>query len=376
MKSKDWYWIIFAFLIWRALIFLFSLTSLLLLENQKLFLGGGLENYLQNPLFWGWANFDGEHYLSIAKDGYSHLKYFYFPLYPILVRILAPVNSLFSLNLAALILSHVSFFMSLIGLWKLLSIDYTTKTVKTIILTILFFPTSYYFAANYTESLFLMTVVWSFYFARNGNIARRTVIGILSTATRIIGMALIPAFVIEEYYLKHNKPKRNLVYLFLISIGFLIYVFYLWRTTGNPLEFNAGSEVFGEYRSQSPLLLPQIFYRYIFKIIPNLVWNYFPVVYTTLLEFAIGSLLTLVSLIGFFRMRTSYWSFMVVGFLMPSMYNGFVSLPRYALVLFPFFIILGKYIKNNKLTLLAYFLISIFGLAWGTALFIRGYWVS
>lgn len=151
MKRQDILWVFSAFLLWRVFLLIASVVGVYTFQNQLQFIGGGLEKYLQNPMFWGWANFDGEHYLSIASDGYSNLLYFYFPLYPLLIHILGG-ESLESMQQMALLISHVTFFISLIGLWKLLILDFKKSTVKLILICLMIFPTSFYFAASYTES--------------------------------------------------------------------------------------------------------------------------------------------------------------------------------------------------------------------------------
>src|SRR3989338_6084990 len=59
------------------------------------------------------ANFDGAHYLLIAKNGYSQYQQAFFPLYPLLIRWLSP---LFFNNhlLTALIISNISFLLGLL----------------------------------------------------------------------------------------------------------------------------------------------------------------------------------------------------------------------------------------------------------------------
>ena len=64
MKKKDVIWLFMAFALWRIALQVILLVGVHLIHNQTEFLGGGIANYLRNPGFWGWANFDGEHYLS------------------------------------------------------------------------------------------------------------------------------------------------------------------------------------------------------------------------------------------------------------------------------------------------------------------------
>src|SRR3972149_3685262 len=78
MKKGEFKFIITSFLGWRVLLLGFVFLAASFFPLQKLFLGGGIENYLKNPYFWSWINFDGEHYLSLALQGYLPLTYFYF----------------------------------------------------------------------------------------------------------------------------------------------------------------------------------------------------------------------------------------------------------------------------------------------------------
>ena len=63
MQKRNFWFILKSFVIWRIAITLIAILSIryLPLFSQNFF-GGKYINYITNPLFWGWANFDGEHY--------------------------------------------------------------------------------------------------------------------------------------------------------------------------------------------------------------------------------------------------------------------------------------------------------------------------
>jgi len=65
------------------------------------------------------ANFDGVYYIRIAIQGYSQYEQAFFPLYPMLIKILSPI---FANNhlLAGLVISNVSFLLGLIVFIKYL----------------------------------------------------------------------------------------------------------------------------------------------------------------------------------------------------------------------------------------------------------------
>lgn len=328
--------IIKAYLIWIISLCLVLFVSVQFVTVQKNFLGGGFENYQNNPYLYAWANFDGEHYLSIAKNGYGNGEQAFFPLYPLLIKFFG--NNIIS----GLIISHAAFLIALLGLYKL------TKSKKVIIL-LLAFPTSFYFASVYTESLFLCLVIWSFLAFKSRNTAVGILLGSLSSLTRLIG--IIPLGV----------------------IGYMIYSHYKW---GDYLAFFHAAKNFGEQRSDHLILLPQVFYRYIFKIIPNLNYSYFPVVFTTFLEL-IAALVFLGAIIyGFRKIRLDYWLYMTLGFLIPTLSGSFSSLPRYVLVLFPFYIIVQNLLKKSNTKLFIYVVVSAILQIISFSLFARGYWLS
>lgn len=367
------------FLIWRLIVTIGAMFGIYFFSNNNLFLGGGLDNYLKSPLFWGWGNFDGEHYVAIALRGYENLTYFYFPFYPLIINMFSKyiLNlNLLSTNLVGIVISNVSFYFALLGLYKLLKIDFKLNQVKFILLTLILFPTSFYFASVYTESLYLLVVVWSFYLIRTKKIFSGFILSIFSSAIRVVGISLMPALAFESINLKNIKLK-NIVYLLFPSLGLIFYMIYLYLLKGDPFLFNRQGEIFGEYKSSNMTILPIVFYRYLFKVIPNLNFNYFFGTYVSLQEFLVGTIFLFLIIRGFFKLRKSYWVYLTIGYIMPTMYNNFVSLPRYVLVLFPAFILVGTYLHNKSIFIkIFYFLISTIFLVISTGMFIRGIWVA
>lgn len=383
MIKSDLKFTLSSFVIWRILLFVFLYLAISIIPLQKNFLGGGLESYLKNPYIWSWVNFDGEHYLSIAQRGYQPLTYFFFPVYPLIVKVIASFINKTSLGyaLVGLMLSHSTFIIGLIGLIRLIKLDFKKEIVKTTVILLLLFPTSFYFASFYTESLFFALAVWSFYFARKGNWIYSGLLGGLATGSRLVGIALVPALIVEAW-IQWKKSKNSLnigtiLGLMLIPAGIFIYMYYLNVKTGDPLEFFHSVGIFGQQRSASLVLLPQVFYRYIFKILPNVNYDYFPVIFSTLIEFSCGILFLALSILSFYKLRFSYAVYLAVGYLIPTLSGSFSSFPRYVLVLFPAFILGALYLERYpKLVKIAVFslLFALLGIA--TALFTRGYWVS
>lgn len=347
MQKSDAWFILKSFLIWRIGLFAALYFAIKFVPLQENFLGGGLQNYLNNPYLWSWANFDGEHYLSIAQRGYGFGEEPFFPFYPFLIKLFG--GSVW----AGLLISHMSFLLALVGLYKLIRLDFSSKVAKTAVMLLLAFPTSFYFGSVYTESLFLAIVVWFFYVLRKRNWFKVVFLGILASATKLIGSLL------------------------LIPLGLFGYMFYLKKEVGDPLAFIHNITIFGEQRSAIPILLPQVFYRYFFKIFPNLNYGYFPVIFTTFLELltALGFLILVI--ISFKRLKFHYWFYMTLGYLIPTFSGSFSSLSRYVLVLFPAFILSAEWISKQRVVMrfIIYALLFI-SLTISTAMFTRGYWLA
>ena len=150
------------------------------------------------------------------------------------------------------------------------------------------------------------------------------------------------------------------------------YLFYLYQTTGDPFNFLNTVGIFGPQRSSSLVLLPQVFYRYMFKILPNTNLSFTPI-----FEFVVALGFLLLAILAFKRLRQSYVLYLLIGYLIPTFSGSFSSLPRYVLVLFPGFILAALYLnKTSKVIQALIFLVLFLGLGISTILFVRGYWIA
>jgi len=346
------------------------------------FLGGGLNNYLKNPFIWAWANFDGEHYLAIASEGYRPLRHFYFPVYPKIIGFLVSLtghNELKAYLFSGLFVSNVFSLLSIIFFWKLLRVDYKKKFSLGVFMVFLFFPTSFYLVSVYTESLFLFFVLSCFYFARKRRWFLASLLASFAGATRLVGFSLFFALIAEWWLVGKNQDNKDfkslLSILFLAPLGLVFYMYYLEKSTGDFLIFLNAVEIFGDQRSSSLVILPQVFYRYLFKIIPNLTL-YPPYVFRVFLELFIAFIFLALLIYSFVKLRLSYSIYFLFTYIVPTLSGSFSSFPRYVLVIFPAFIMLGVFFEKRAFTMKLYLLTSAFLLFVSSALFFRGYFVS
>lgn len=376
--GKETKTIFLLFIGWRIAIFIFALIGIYLLPlYSRNFLGGGFEKYTQTPLFWGWANFDGEHYLLIAQNGYLTFKQAFFPFYPLLISYLSGFSKEPSLlATTALLTSNLTFLLSLHLLWKLVALDYSKKIAFLSILVLLVFPTSFFFGAVYTESLFLCLTLGAFFAARKDRWVIAGVLGMLASATRVIGILLLPALLFE-WWDKRKQGKTGLpelLFLLLIPLGLFSYMLFLKETVGDPFAFYNLQVLSGEQRSTILIPLYQVFWRYV-----KMLWEFQTnLAYLTIfMELLAGALGIFLLILGYFkRMRPSYLCFGFLSYLLPTLTGSFSSMPRYLTVIFPIFIVLAVFISGNRLLRFGVLTVLMVLLVIETMLFIRGYWVA
>src|SRR3989344_5208665 len=263
--------ILLLFCAWRValVIVLFVAIKFIPLGFSDRFLGGGPINYGVSTHLFSWANFDGEHYLSIAMFGYKHLEQAFFPVFPMLISFfsrpnLADINlSLVNSTITGLIISNSSFLLALVFLWELVRIDFSKKIAYL--------------------TIFLL-VVLPFYSARKGHWFAAGVFGLIACATRVFGIFLLPALLFEAWQQKVKLSK--IFWIFLCPLGLLIYMGYLKSTVGDPLAFYNYQVLVGEQHQRGIITLPQIYFRYIKMFLTTSIQN--PIFQTVLLEFATG----------------------------------------------------------------------------------------
>ncbi|KKS94510.1 MAG: hypothetical protein UV71_C0025G0002 [Microgenomates group bacterium GW2011_GWC1_43_13] len=325
------------FFSWRILLFVVAFLSISLFPEF-----GARFPYTERVLeithlpywIWGFGNFDGVHYLRIAQNGYDALYTpAFFPVFPMLIKLASsviPKNPLVDTALyvdpaffySGLVLANVFFLLSLYFLYKLFRLDFSSKVSWASILLLLLLPTSFYFGSIYTESLFLLLSVLVFY-----------------ESISVAGLAA--------------------------------YMYYLWKTFGDPIYFISAQPFFGAQRSSTPILLPQVIYRYfkIFMSIPPFSLQFF----NSMLEFVMTLVPLTLLVIYLKKIRFSYWLFAAMVIVIPTLSGSFSSMPRYILAAFSFLpIVIVKMGKYGKLAMTLSAILAII-LA---SLFIRGYWVA
>lgn len=363
-----WRFVFISFVVWRIALVLVGWVGSFIIPQRIGFLGS-----------IPWVNFDGIYYLLIAERGYGLYQHAFFPLFPALISLLAPVfggNYLIS----SLFLIHTSLIIALILFWKLVAIDFDTNVSRWTCIFLLIFPTSFFLGSVYTESLFLLLVFGSFYAARKKRWFVAGILGTLAAATKLVGIFVLPALLIE-FFLQQKGALilysikvllRRAWGALLVPLGLLSYMYYLNNKIGDPLAFLHSQPAFGANRSGNEIiLLPQVVYRYIkiFLTVPVINYDY----WIALLEIVSFFVALFVLILSIRKIRLSYLVFSLLSILTPTLTGTFSSMPRYVLAAFPILILMS--IQNKMVKLLLCIGSLLLSIILGM-LFARGYFIA
>lgn len=373
------------FLAWRIFLFLPILASNILL-SPRIGYGYTLLTYflekgsvLSNFLIYPFGNFDGVYYLLIAAQGYT-VNAGFFPLFPLLINVstrLLGANILSfdprQYSVAATLVSLL-FFASIFVLYKLIKLDYKESIAIWSIIFLLIFPTSFFFATIYSESLFLLLSLLCFYFARKNKWIWAGIAGALLSATRLVGIAMWPVLIYEYFKNEKNKTLGKLLSICLAPLGLIAYAIYNLQKWGNPFYFIQAQGNFQNNRSvDSIILFPQTMFRYI-----KILFTLQPIVYewwVALFELSFFLFALALFYIAWKRkIRISYLIFGILCFLVPISSGTFSGLPRYILPIFPLFITIA--LIKNKTFKIIYLSTSITLLFIFFMIFSKGYFIS
>src|SRR5215213_6228474 len=128
----------------------------------------------------GWHNaldgtdrWDAVWFERIAVEGYAQddSSAAFFPGYPLAIRGLMNLTSL-DASMAGVLVSNVAFLGSLIVLYGLTAREYDRAHARRTVVLLAAFPSSFFFLAPYSESLFLLSALLGFWWARSDGWAR------------------------------------------------------------------------------------------------------------------------------------------------------------------------------------------------------------
>ena len=182
-------------------------------------------------LFTSWDRWDSSHFTYIASNGYTTAwRTAFFPSFPLLEHLLAFLTG--NPFVAGLIVSNVAGLLMLAVFYRLVLEDFDRAQAWNSALYLAVFPTAFFFAAAYNESLFLLFTLLSFYYMRRSSWWLAGLFGLLASFTRSAGICLLLPFC-YEYLRQHDFSLQKVRVDALASAGaaagigiFALYCYY------------------------------------------------------------------------------------------------------------------------------------------------------
>jgi Gpi18-like mannosyltransferase len=355
-----------------------ALTYLSALFTLGNFSTGGLP---LRTLLNSWDRWDSGQFTHIATKGYDALyRMAFFPLFPLLERILAVIVR--NPFVAGLIISNLATLAMFMVLYRLVVEDFDADIAWRSVLYLAVFPTAFFLAAAYNESLFLFFSILSFYYMRKGRWWLAGLAALFASLTRSIAVCLFIPFA-YEYLRQRDFQWRRIGVSILSGVGIiggiLIFCLYGYAAFHDPLAFVQAQKVWNRQLS-----FPWLVYWEAYGIIRQHHVLTFTSIHTVMDLSAILFILVVLvlSFIGPWKLSKERWSYVFYALAIylfvilepESGHYPLSSLSRFMLEIFPAFIILAAMGRRRNFNVY-YLAISLPLLAFMLLQWLIGRWI-
>jgi hypothetical protein len=331
----------------------------------------------------GWGNvftsferFDALWFLRIASSGYrtGDGSAAFFPLYPLAIRAVSWVMGGHPFA-ASLLVSNAAIGCGLCVVYALTASERSIATARRTVLLVALFPTSFFFFAPYSESLFLLLAATTFWAARSRRWVAAGAVGALAALSRNVGIVLAPALVEEAFHQRaegRGSVLPGLGAAVAVGLGTLAYLAYWWAKVGDwlaPVDQQANWQ-----RTFSwPWATLVDGTRDAFRYLGNANGGYW------LIDWLIVVPVVGASVFALLRYRPSYSVYVWGGLLIPLSFvfadRPLMSMPRFVLPLFPAFWALAELTERWRIPEKAVAAVGAAGLALLVVLFVNWYYI-
>lgn len=297
--------------------------------------------WVERVAFAPWQRWDAHFYVDIVQRGYradDGTAQFH-PLLPVLAK-----PFFWSPALGLLLVSSLASLAFVIVFYRLAALD--IPNAETAARLMLAFPVSFVLFAPYTESLWLLFAALSFWYMRKERIWLAGAAGALAVLTRQQGVFLVLPLAYELWE-RRDRRWQSWAAIGLIPLALAGWILY------RSVSF---SDVHPDFSSFNALLYSTILAPSAHKVVEvqamlppwDALWKAITISqqYPTrgnILNLVLGSVMVLLAVIAWPRMRTSYRILTVILFLVAFAYHTgpetpYMGLPRHLLLAFPIFI--------------------------------------
>lgn len=320
----------------------------------------------------GLSRWDSGWFFAIAHNGYLNLgeqkDTAFFPFYPIVIGIL---GRWLDIHLSGIIISNISFMISLLLLYQIVLKDHGHEVADRTVTLLAFNPFSIFFSAVYSESLFIMCVLLSFYWGERRNWILAAISAAAAGATRVVGFLTIVGLALlylEQIHFNWQGVRKDILWIILSIGGPIGYMLFLGIQFGNPFQFIESQYVAG-WGKEVNMQLAVDTIRNSFSV-NALVTGQFHAMNLIHLLSAFFALLVLGVGVMYVRLPYILWGLLTVF----ASFSLWRSMGRYLIVIFPLYIVVALVCKGKQFDFIVYVNILLMGLF--SILFSHWYWVA
>jgi hypothetical protein len=306
-----------------------------------------------NNVFTSWERFDALWYLRIASHGYADHdgSAAFYPLFPLVSR---GVSFLIGGHTfaAGMLVANAAAFGALLILYLLTRLELSRDAARAAVLFAAIFPTAFFFLSPYSESLFLLLVVTSFWGARGGRWWLAGLAGALAALTRNIGVLMALPLAVEAVHQAVKAPReRPRRWLGLVAAlgppaGAATYLLY-WRLRIHDLWAPIHQQNGWQRQLSVPVKTLTSATGDAFRFLGIYPGGYH------LLDWLVTVPVLALAVYAAVKFRPTYGVYLWASILAPLVFifkdRPLMSFPRFALVLFPVFWAMGRLTERSRL---------------------------
>ena len=328
-----------------------------------------------------WRNlpfrYDVGWYFSIAEEGYGwkpergQQSIVFFPGFPLSIRALTVVLG-GRLMTAAMLVTLAAGLVAFVYLFRLAREMLTDAQASAATAFLASYPFAIFYSVPYSEALFLAASIGAWFHVRRGQWLAGGAWGLVAGLTRPNGVLVSLPIALEVLAtirreraggVRHTPAtiiSRGLVAL-TPAAGLLLYSAYVYRLTGNPLQWIISQDAWGrEFVPPTQFLIDWVRTPMFFSSDVGAV----AMTDFAAATFAIVMLLLVVPIYKRFGIACASF---VPALLLPALLSGFLSLGRMTSVVFPVFLWLGAVVPERQRT--TWLFVSATGQALAAAMF-------
>ncbi|HEU5441788.1 MAG TPA: mannosyltransferase family protein [Ktedonobacterales bacterium] len=239
-REAAWLW-----LAWQAMILALTYVALTFSPNAETHPHAAVAT--PAAFVSAWVRHDSAWYLRIASDGYNAPGTLaFFPLYPLLIHLFTPL-CLGNAPLAAVLVARLAAYPAFLGMLALAwqELGPRLSSARLALAMTLAYPLAFFFAAAYTEPLFLALAAFTLLFARRHAWAWAALFGVLAGLSRPSGLLLFLPLTWEwarvarpwVHWREWRVWRKGALALGAVPAAYLVMVLLSWLYAGSPLAF-------------------------------------------------------------------------------------------------------------------------------------------